>query len=221
MLPSPAELRCIEIARTFRVRKVEEKIADFERRNKLSMTFMEPIILAELEDGPLADSKKPVRSLLFLLLIVVLYPFIWITEFISWIRNRKIVGEERKNLLEELRIIKVKSEVSEHKSFLQLWSDHGLRDFGIGYTEHGRYNKKEKLQCLSEWIKILYASEIDLEEFVEQVGKHNREKIREYIRENPGIHVTLADPIDLAIFEIDRLFGNYCLERGIREFSRN
>jgi len=102
-----------------------------------------------------------------------------------------------------------KCDVSDIKTFSRLWADYGLRDWGMDFTYRKRYDRDEKIQCLKEWVKILYNKSLD-HDAIELPLKEENLKIREEFRkENPGGHISTRKTEDILPEMIDKLYGLY------------
>jgi len=101
-------------------------------------------------------------------------------------------------------------EVSTIKTFTQLWSDFGLRDFGVEYCIRGFFNRENKLDCIKFWVKELYEVDIDIIKLEEEIKRKLIKSRQEIMKNNPGISgVIMAEPVDEIPEEIDFLFGYY------------
>jgi hypothetical protein len=98
--------------------------------------------------------------------------------------------------------------VSTNKTFSQLWSDYGLRNYGIEYIHRGKFSADSKLLCIKEWVKILFESDIDIFSLKSEIiDRNTRTKIEMHKKGISGI--VMADPIDQMDNEIDKIFGVY------------
>lgn len=100
-------------------------------------------------------------------------------------------------------------DVSELKTFTQLWSDFGLRDFGIEYLHRGRFDRNDKLACIKMWVKILYKNKIDIDELQKKIIERNNLSRRNMATKNPGLRFSYPDVIDSIPTEIDKLVPQY------------
>ena len=98
--------------------------------------------------------------------------------------------------------------VSTNKTFSQLWSDYGLRNYGIEYIHRGKFSADSKLLCIKEWVKILFESDIDINSLEEVIIDRNR-KTKIEMHKKGCSAIVMAKPIDLMDNEIDNIFGIY------------
>jgi hypothetical protein len=223
MLASPKELKCIEITSPIIRNNVLMKINKLEDSINPILSFRKHYQLAGFEDGLILDKKKILPSFIFLLLVLLLYPFVFIGNFVAMIFfSSEYIKSKKKEIQDLIEKSKISYDVSENKSFLQLWSDKGLRDYGLAHMHMGPYNYKEKFYCLSEWVKILYDEKFDLKQLEMEIRDRQIRHVREfYETHSPGSHITPANPVDLIPFEIDKVFGNYKVDALKKEISMN
>ena len=100
-------------------------------------------------------------------------------------------------------------DVSDLKTISRLWSDYGLKDFGMDYTYRGRFDRTDKLDCIKKWVAILYDHQLDTEELEKPLIAKNIEIRKKFYEEEPGGHITTIKTEDLLSESIDRLFGKY------------
>lgn len=224
MLASPKELKCIEIAAPVIKRSILAKVNELKDSNSPILSFQKHcIILIGSENWVVLDKKNILRSLLGQILIFLFFPFTFINHFITIRFFSSQYRKAKKNEIQEfMKKCAISYDVSENKSFLQLWSDKGLRDYGLAHMHMGTYNYKEKFYCLSEWVKILYDEKFDLKQLEMEIRERQIRHVREfYETHSPGSHVTPANPVDLIPFEIDKIFGNYKVDALKKEISMN
>lgn len=224
MLPSPKELRCIEITASFIKKDIFHKVGELKDSiNPILNLRRYCLMLRGTESWVVLDRKMIFRTLLGQLLFFLIYPVVFISHFIALglfsSNYKKAKKKEIQVLMEKCKIL---YDVSENKSFLQLWSDKGLRDYGLAHIDNGPFSYKEKFYCLSEWIKILYDENFDLKQLEMEIRERQIRHVREfYETHSPGSHVTPANPVDLIPFEIDKMFGKYKVDALKKEISMN
>lgn len=98
--------------------------------------------------------------------------------------------------------------VSTNKTFSQLWSDYGLRDYGVNYIHRGRFSTDSKRLCIIEWVKILFESDIDINSIEENIIDRNRKTKIEMHKKGVSA-IVMSKPIDQMDNEIDKIFGIY------------
>lgn len=223
MLASPKELKCIEIASPIIKKSVLVKVRKLKDSIHPIMNFRKYCQLADLDEGLILDKTKILRSLVFLFLVFFLYPFVFLGNFIAMIFfNSEFVKSKKKEIQDLIEKTKISYDVSENKSFLQLWSDKGLRDYGLAHMDRGPFSYSEKFYCISEWVKILYDENFDLKQLEKEIKDNQVRLVREfYNTHSSGSHITPANPIDLIPFEIDKIFGNYKVDMVKQEISIN
>lgn len=99
--------------------------------------------------------------------------------------------------------------VSNIKTFHQLWSDFGLRDYGVNYFHRGRFSDENKRICLIRWCSILYPNKVDVVDLEQFLIQKNSEKRKAYIAENPGGRIILQNPLDQIPELVDKVSNSY------------
>lgn len=97
-------------------------------------------------------------------------------------------------------------DVSEIKTFSQLWKDKGLMQFGIQL--YG-YRKQEQLDCLVDWFEILFEDTEVLKMLLRTVETRLTELQREFYKNHPEGHINISSSVDLLPTEIDKHFESY------------
>jgi len=209
MQASIKEKACIDIA--YRIRKCYED-KEIKKVKAIDGIFYTPWdhLRFFLKQDDFYKELQGFKLILAIILLTILYPVIFIMAFIfnGWplIKDRNHINNRIKKIHEKYWS---GYEMSENKTFLQLWSDKGLRDSGIGFMDYGPYTYQEKFDCLSQWIHILYDEKFDLKKFEEEIERRENEREIEFLRKNPHMEVFPNDPIDMIPFSIDALFNNY------------
>jgi len=103
----------------------------------------------------------------------------------------------------------VNYQVSEMKSFSQLWSDFGLRDYGSRYWGRGKFKREDKLTCIEYWVKTLYDIELDIKKFESEIEQELQAERLEMMKEDPSGSVSMIDAVDAMPLRIDEKFGLY------------
>ena len=101
-------------------------------------------------------------------------------------------------------------EVSEKKTFEQLWGDHGLRNYGINYMHRGFFTEEDKRECIRYWVKVLYPFQIDTDEIEKEITTSNAERYKQNLKEYPNRRISFAKSIDCVPNALDRKYGDYC-----------
>jgi len=99
--------------------------------------------------------------------------------------------------------------VSEMKSFIYLWSDFGLRNYGSRYWGRGKFKREDKLRCIEYWVKSLYDVEVDIEKFESEIEKELQAERLEMMKEDPSGSVSMIDAVDAMPLRINEEFGLY------------
>jgi hypothetical protein len=99
--------------------------------------------------------------------------------------------------------------VSSDKTFFQFWSDYGLRDYGVNYLHRGGFTKEQKIACIKFWVKELYSKEADIKQLLDSIQEDLIRERQKWMKENPGGHISMSDPIDVLPQKIDKMFGKY------------
>jgi hypothetical protein len=99
--------------------------------------------------------------------------------------------------------------VSPNKTFVQLWSDFGLRDYGVDFWHRGAFSEEEKMECLANWVHELYPFLINLVEMEQELIVRASERRKQYYEKNPNGHIMISDPLDIIPSELDRRYGAY------------
>ena len=100
-------------------------------------------------------------------------------------------------------------DVSPVKTFEQLWSDFGLRNYGINYWHRGIFTDEQKMECLAYWAHELYPFPIDLKQLEREIAAMFVQRRKAYYEKNPNGHITTAEPINCIPREIDKRYGPY------------
>jgi hypothetical protein len=101
-------------------------------------------------------------------------------------------------------------DVSEKKTFEQLWGDHGLRDYGINHMHRGIFNDESKRECIKYWVEVLYPVKIDTDEIEKDLVARAVERWKRYYQEHPNGHIRIASSIDNLPYELGKRYGDYC-----------
>jgi hypothetical protein len=101
------------------------------------------------------------------------------------------------------------NQTSENKSFQQLWSDDGLRDYGNEYWHRGLFTKDQKIDCIQKWVNTLYSTEINVHELFAGINKELLDQLDSYMKKNPGVRVSMQKAENIIPEKIDTLYGNY------------
>ena len=99
--------------------------------------------------------------------------------------------------------------VSELKSFGQLWSDYGLRDYGNGFLNKVPFRKEDKIKCLQHWVEALYSRKIEIKKWYNEIDERLTEQLIKFYQNNPGCRIQMQKAEDLIIEEIEKKYGNY------------
>ncbi len=100
-------------------------------------------------------------------------------------------------------------DVSEKKTFEQLWGDHGLRNYGINHMHRGFFSDEQKRECIKYWVKVLYPFHINTDEIEQDLVAQAVARWKRYYREHPNGHISIASSIDCLASELDKRYGNY------------
>lgn len=100
-------------------------------------------------------------------------------------------------------------EVSDLKTFEQLWSDFGLRDYGSNYLHRGPFRKEEKIKCLQYWVVNLYSVDIDIYKWYNEIRVDLINQLTKFYEKNPGCRIQMQKAEDLIIEKIELKFGQY------------
>ncbi len=210
MLACENEIKCIEIVSPIIKKSILKRVKVLEDANNPILSFHEYRVVADIKESLIVDKNKIFKSLMYLAFVLLLYPLVFLGQLIfNSFFNSKMKSDNKSRIQQLLKSTHTNYEVSENKSFLQLWSDKGLRDYGLGYMENGPYSYEDKFYCLSEWVKILHDDKFDLKILETEIHKKQVERANYRSKNNPSVRITLANPIDLIPFEIDKIFGNY------------
>ena len=99
--------------------------------------------------------------------------------------------------------------VSSNKSFFQLWSDYGLRDYGVSYLNRGRFTEEQKITCITFWVKELYSKDMDVKQLLDTIQQDIIQERQKWMKENPGGHISMSEPIDILPQRIEEIFRSY------------
>lgn len=219
MLACEKELRCILIASPIILKHKLKEVRRLKDSYRPILSIQSHLEMADHKEELYYYEKKPFQTFILYFILLLLYPIVFLVHLIIIIFLKKKEKTEIKLRISEIqRRSQINYNVSENKSFIQLWSDKGLRDYGITHMDEGPYSYEEKFFCLSEWIKILYDEDFDLKKFEKEIREREQMRMKEYLHKNPDIFITPADPIDLIPFAIDSIFGEYIESR---KFSIN
>ena len=118
---------------------------------------------------------------------------------------RNKVQEQIKGFELEMKDGELSFDVSEVKTFTQLWDDYGLRDYGEGHTDIGTYSIDDKFFVLNCWIKHLYSEQYDITEIYFRVIPDALVLFDEHKKTNND---ALPSPIDFVPQAIDNLLSS-------------
>ena len=203
MQASEKELKCIEISRKFNEQELKSKI------EKLKLIIW-PILLTPygyIKRYPLHEGDKVWwKKILFALPMTVHY---FVLVPISFTRGIREYFDRKKNLSNRIKKLEVyyhlDNEVSEIKTFSQLWSDKSARVYGYSYES-----------AIYEWVNILYEQPAELEaelEKLSQLAKNRQsEERRKIIGGRDPMKLFISWSSDYGPYfreEIDKHFGQY------------
>lgn len=104
----------------------------------------------------------------------------------------------------------VNYEVSEIKTFSQLWDDKGLRNWGRAHLHLTGFTEDEQLSCIKYWYIALYEkSDFDFEKLIDTIQENRRKSISEFYSQNPCGHISPISIVQSLPKEIDRIYGDY------------
>jgi len=95
----------------------------------------------------------------------------------------------------------VEYSVTDLKLFSVLWSEYGL--------EEG--NLDDQLDCIKEWVNILFEKKVDIDLLCEQLKQKNEGIFNSFhfLRKGRFAHIELVPTIDMLPEEIDDVYGQY------------
>ena len=213
MKPNKKEIDCINYSKKIRENVVKRKLEKL-RQNRTPI-FLTPkgFVKHFWQDYSVTNKMLSIwKKIVFNLIVAILYllaiPFVFIAGIYELLAGKNNAFNKQKKEIIELYLID--NEVSETKTFEQLWNDKGLRDWGIGYMQYSGYSESEQLSCLKYWFVSLYnKTENDFDDYYNKVLKRINEGRRKFYQENPNGHISMASPIQLLPAEFDKMFGNY------------
>lgn len=211
MRASEKELKCIDISRELRKRVVQRKINELKQQD-ISL-FIAPIAFTNFF---VIDYKKVLKensifqSVLFILVMLVLYTIG--LPMLLLVNIYMIITGKRNTLLKQFKKIRntyyIDNEVSEIKSFSQLWDDKGLRDYGTEFWIYSGYTKAEQQECIDKWFEILYGNIEKVSNISKTISDKQVEESINFHRSNQG-HINMGTPIVFLPEKIDEKFGFY------------
>jgi hypothetical protein len=210
MIASEKEKQCIKISKEHRYKVIERKTI------LLRKTYF-PIILKPNDFSLMFDinldeiNPKWLIKALYILTVAIFYI---ILVPIIFFRGLYFLFFNRKNLLskkiKELKAIYfLDNEVSEIKTFTQLWDDKGLRVHGEEWWIYDGYTKEEQLNCIKEWFYILYGSSNDLERIIDEIKVRQEESLQNMRENNPNMRIKMASIEMMLPKGIDDWCANY------------
>lgn len=210
MHPSKKEIKCIEISGKFRSIAINRKIAQLKKHH--IPIILTPSIFSSRFDINFKEVENLWwKQILFILVFTIFY-LILIPIFVVLGIGAKIF--DRKNSLskqinEIIELYHLDNEMSEAKTFSQLWDDKGLRDYGLHWRIFSGYTKKEQRQCIYEWFKILYGETNQLDKLIEEIKNRQILSTQQFYKENPLSHISIASIESMLPEEIDLHFRHY------------
>lgn len=217
------EKKCIDYSLKVRNKVAEEEIKKL--KSKHLPLFLTPKRYIQYFFSDLIFKGIPVLKLIFVTLILsILYllmiPIVFIFRLIE------IIGSKKSNIKNEIYNIQDRYslgyDVSENKSFTQLWDDKGLKNWGVGHMHLVGISQEQQLNCIKYWFEVLYGKEkSELDILIEQIQQRIRKTRQEFYEEHPNGHVTPVQVQQLLPEEIDKKYGNYdqYIEEGFRELD--
>lgn len=211
MTATEKEKKCIDYSLKIRNRVVERKLAD--------LNMEKPPIIFKPSDFKkhfwqdydvtmkmLPFWKKTIMFLVATIFYIIIFPILFfygIYQAISGDKNRNKVKDD---LTKQYQI---DYNVSEIKSFEELWNTKGLRDWDVEYY-HLSFKDEDKIECLKNWCKILYNIEQNqFNEIIDTIRMGIAKSRQEFYRENPNAHISMVSPIQKLPTVIQNNFGNY------------
>ena len=92
------------------------------------------------------------------------------------------------------------------KNLSLLWEKYGLTK---NNSEHN-FSEDEKLNCISEWVRILYPFEVDVHRLYAIDKNDFEQKARKFYQEHPHMHVSWDFPSpEKFLKKLDNTLGNY------------
>jgi hypothetical protein len=213
MKATSKEVQCIDFSLEIRLAVIQRKISEFEERNKLPLIFLTPkaferkfgitsnIGLAYWKSGIII-----IVTFLFYFLLVPIFFFVGLYELLFNGRKNKEQSPE----IQLKEIYSLDQNVSEIKTFSQLWDDKGLRDYGREWWKYSGYTKEEQRRCIYKWFEILYNRDSSvLDNLVSIIEEEQTASIRRMYADNPGLRISMDSMESILPERIDTLFGEY------------
>lgn len=210
MKANDKEYKCIEISRGYRLKVIERKLIT-HRENKLPL-FLTPKAFDKhfnTDFRSIMDNNSIWKKVLFVFVLSLFYVVIVPIIFVAVLYD-KIFGKKDK-IEDELRLkYDLDDSVSEIKLFSEFWNLKGLRDYGVGYLHLEGFTKEQQKECISKWLKILF--DIDhntFEVMYNDLSQKQIEGARNFYKNNPGGHISMASVESILPEEIDKRYGSY------------
>jgi len=101
-------------------------------------------------------------------------------------------------------------QVSESKSFIDLWKIYGLVEQRIGPFYCGPYGVNDTLNCIQKWIEILYNdTNFDIFMLEKEIKVSIDTKYKETMNKIISGSISMVEPIEIIPSEINKRFGKY------------
>lgn len=205
MNASEKEKKCIDYSSAIRETILDESTQAIEQR-KIPKAYT-PIQFVKLFTGTqsLSTTGKYLRIIAALLLYLPALPLVLLTSILTSRReNQKI---------EELRqLYRIDHEVSTNKSFEELWSQKGIKTWGLQGLPSRGISEEDQMKCIAVWFEVLYDRDVDqLLDLVNEIEQRTRQSVSDFNESNKGTRyrITPISTVQALPSEIDQAFGNY------------
>ncbi|MDA3781181.1 MAG: hypothetical protein PF487_13290 [Bacteroidales bacterium] len=204
------EKKCIDYSLKIREQIILNELTNLKEKKLPLILTPKRYIKFFFSDSSL-KGMSILKIILVFLLLVTLY-FIAI-PIVFIFRLPEVIGGDKKRK-QQVREIKYKYEIgydiSNNKSFNQLWDYKGLRNWGMSHMHLSGITQKQQLDCIYYWFNILYGKDrSELDELCKIIQERIKKIISDYYKENPKGHIIPSKVHQHLPDEIDKKYGNY------------